>query len=172
MQGRSALDAVPCLRCRHFLHVMYLLLVFSCHKNSAQPFCSRDAECGRGICSEDGACVCRANNVGERCEFSILGTFILSDFIAATQKVSGNLSHLPLVHPKDSPQRCFKSRAFEQGAAELLQRLTALHEIPKCWERDSVRVFLVPHHGLGGNVHLMQQCITRALYEGKAAVFR
>jgi hypothetical protein len=96
----------------------------------------------------------------------------LSDLIAATQKASGNLSHLPLVHPKDSPQRCFKSKAFEQGAAELLQRLTALHEIPKCWERDSVRVFLVPHHGLGGNVHLMQQCITRALYEGKAAVFR
>jgi hypothetical protein len=76
-------------------------------------------------------CVCSANNVGERCECSILGTFILIDFIAATQKASGNLSRLPLVHPKDSPQRCFKSSAFEQGAADLLQRLTALHESPK-----------------------------------------
>jgi hypothetical protein len=117
--------------------------------------------------------VCHANYVGDRCEFSILGAAaagILSR--PFSPNITGNLSYLPLVHPKDSPQRCFKSRAFEQGSAELLNRLTALHEIPKCWERDSVRVFLVPHHGLGGNVHLMQQCITRALYEGKGAVFR
>ena len=79
---------------------------------------------------------------------------------------------MPVVHPKDSRQRCLKSRAFEQGASELLHKLSALHEIPKCWERDNVMVFLVPHHGLGGNVHLMQQCITRALYHGKGAVFR
>ena len=76
------------------------------------------------------------------------------------------------MHPRDSPQRCFKSRAFEQGSAALLHRLIALHEILKCLDPDSVLVFLVPHHGLGGNVHLMQQCITRALYEGKGAVFR
>ncbi len=41
---------------------------------SMQPFCSKDAECGQGLCSEDGACVCNANYVGERCDVSILGT--------------------------------------------------------------------------------------------------
>ena len=91
---------------------------------------------------------------------------------APRDNTSGNLSYLPVVHPKDSPQRCLKSSAFEQGGSELLRKLSALHEMPKCWEQDSVMVFLVPHHGLGGNVHLMQQCITRALYHGKAAVFR
>ena len=91
---------------------------------------------------------------------------------AARDTLPGNLSYLPVVHPKDSPQRCLKSRLFEQGASELLHKLSALHEIPKCWESDNVMVFLVPHHGLGGNVHLMQQCITRALYHGKGAVFR
>jgi hypothetical protein len=140
-----------------------------------QPFCSKDAECGRGVCSEDGACVCFANYVGDRCEVSILGMRLcmrLLLLLLPADSRAGNLSYLPPVHPKHSPQRCFKSRAFEQGSAELLQRLAAAHEMPKCWERDSVRVFLVPHHGLGGNVHLMQQCITRALYEGKGAVFR
>jgi hypothetical protein len=133
------------------------------------------------VCSEDGACLCRANYVGERCEVSILGAWRVafpgslgqkSNSASLSDDVSGNLSYLPVVHPKDSPQRCLKSRAFEQGASELLHKLGALHEIPKCWERDNVMVFLVPHHGLGGNVHLMQQCITRALYHGKAAVFR
>ena len=137
-----------------------------------QPFCSRDAECGRGVCSEDGACVCHANHVGDRCDVSILGRSHERATGSDTDRSPGNVSYLPPVHPSDSPQRCFKSSAFEQGSAELLQRLTQLHEIPKCWDRDSVKVFLVPHHGLGGNVHLMQQCITRALYEGKGAVFR
>ena len=142
-----------------------------------QPFCSRDAECGQGVCSEEGACLCRANYVGERCDVSILGACRIAfpgkkTKSAPRDNTSGNLSYLPVVHPKDSPQRCLKSSAFEQGASELLRKLSALHEMPKCWEQDSVMVFLVPHHGLGGNVHLMQQCITRALYHGKAAVFR
>ena len=80
MLGRSASVAVPCRRYtehRWLWRVRYFFIFFSWYKDSAQPFCSRNVECGRGICSEDGACVCHANYAGERCGFSILGAFFV-----------------------------------------------------------------------------------------------
>jgi hypothetical protein len=78
--GCSSMPQVPrssCLRCALVYVNLFHIGVALYSKPAAQPFCHSDAECGRGICSEDRACVCHANHVGDRCEFSILGAVAL-----------------------------------------------------------------------------------------------
>ena len=115
-------------------------------------FCDADAECsGHGACSK-GACVCYGDWTGETCSHDVLT----------------NPSFLPDADPGRSPALCHRAMVSEAAAKLVLDHLLSLHALQHCVEEDNVVWVAAPHHGLGGNMHILSVALTHAYILGKA----
>ena len=120
-----------------------------CH---AVGFCDTDADCsGHGSCSM-GACLCTGDWAGESCEHDIYAS----------------PSFLPDSDPGRSPSLCHRSAVWESAAQQVQDRLMALHALKHCVEEDNVVWLAAPHHGLGGNMHIIAVALTHAYIHNKA----
>jgi hypothetical protein len=115
-------------------------------------FCDSDAECnGHGSCSQ-GACLCRGDWVGENCEHDIYHA----------------PSFLPDSNPGRSPSLCHRSPVWEEAAKKMHEDLLELHALQHCVEEDNILWLEAPHHGLGGNMHILSVALTHAYTHRKA----
>ena len=111
--------------------------------------CSSDADCsGNGECAS-GACVCRGNSGGDRCEI---------DLIRVT-------SYLPEVHPARSPSLCASSFRWGALSRRLHARLSDSNSLQKCSDNDSIMWLQMPRHGFGGDVHTLTVALTHATWQ-------
>ena len=120
-----------------------------CH---AVGFCDSDSECnGHGTC-QDGACLCRGDWAGETCEHDIYH----------------NPSFLPDSNPGRSPSLCHRSAVWEKAAKQVHTDLLALHALEHCVEEENIMWVAAPHHGLGGNMHILSVALTHAYAHKKS----